>query len=673
MPTSRIAVAVLFAAVLAILVFWFVDQDATTPVAAPGKPEARIEIEESGTTQEQPAPATADGNIREQNVRELADDKDAHKALPQGVTGRVLLPDGTPAEGLTVTLLPNLRSEPLKAYLMTKNGQSVRARATTSTLSDGSFALGIDKPDESLDLRVTGVDYPEIARAPIRVATGEWHDLGDFELQQGLVVQGRVVDAVTGRSLDHATVYLQPNQNLLAAPGRNRGTALDVAADGSFRFGNAPRQGLIDLAVEADGYAPHRLARQQLSSTAANDFTIKMMPGHPLTGIVVDQLGNAVAGAKITAKAHSSKTPQTETTYSDSDGLFEFAALAEGPYRLETTAKNHADASTPIALTDEDIKVVLTRRNAVKLRVLGKNGRDVKSYRLSLKRWFETGIGNVLDYPDRNITPRDYRGKWATIENVPYGRFCFQLTDKVHAKTLSPMFEVREGEDGVEVVATLTTGAAITGTVIDDNGNPVAGANVATLRNGMEGFASKIFGTLGGMIPEQHTTRSTKTDDQGRFRLEALSFADYMVVANHPDYCKGSMADLKLTTEGQVVDAGVLRLRKGAIVTGTATVDGKPTGQIEIKITTPQDVVAQAAKDKQPVDFFSAEARSDNTGTFRFLHRIPPGRYTVSASKPDPNNPFVTIVQMKQTSRELVIRPGQQQVDLSFHVPAVGN
>ncbi|MGK0204529.1 MAG: hypothetical protein ACI89X_002922 [Planctomycetota bacterium] len=667
-PSSKLAVLLVLAAATG-AVFWFNGQDTATPVVPRTKTDKTIEVVTDSTSTIAAADTIIDGKV----VRDVPSTDDARTDLPQGIKGRVLLPNGTPAVGHTVMLMPNLRSDPIKVYLMAKSGQVVQPLAIATTHSDGSFALGIQKPSESVDLRVTSVDYPEITRAPIDVSIDEWHDVGDLTLQQGLVVQGRVRDATTNTIINNATVYLEPNQNLLATPDHHRGTSMDVAADGSFRFFNAPKLGLVDLVVEAGGYAPHRLVRQQLHATAANDFTIKMQRGHPLTGIVVDPQGTAIQDARVTALALSAKTPHKETVYSDADGQFEFVALAAGPYRLDTTARNHANTTTPLALTDEDIQVVMIKRSVVKLRVLAHDGRDVKSYRLSLKRSFKNGIGNVFDYRDRNISPRDYTGKWAIIENMPDGQFCFQLSDRKHAKTLSPTFEVVAGSDNIEVIATLTTGAEITGTVIDGQGNPVAGASVATHRDGMGGFASGVLGVLGTMIPEKHQTRSTKTDKQGRFRLKALSFADYMVTATHPNYCKASAKKIKLVIEGQVVDAGVLQMEQGAILTGITTKLGAPVGQVDIKVATPPAVIQEASVNNTPVDYFSAQARSDNTGSYRFLHRLPPGRYWITASRAAPSNPFDAIIQIKQTGRELIVRPGQETVEVSFDLPNFGN
>ncbi|MCA8968057.1 MAG: carboxypeptidase regulatory-like domain-containing protein, partial [Planctomycetes bacterium] len=180
---------------------------------------------------------------------------------------------------------------------------------------------------------------------------------------------------------------------------------------------------------------------------------------------------------------------------------------------------------------------------------------------LSLKRSFPNNplaIGNVIGHPDRNINPGDYPrefgGEWALIDGLPAGEFRFQITERRHAKTLSPEFTVKIGAEPIEVTATLTLGATITGTVIDDRGQPVSGAVVTTDMNGGVAANSGLFDVFRSMIPEKHTTKKATTDAQGRFKIEQLSFADYMIRVAHRDYCEGVAINITLDREGQQLD-----------------------------------------------------------------------------------------------------------------------
>ena len=144
------------------------------------------------------------------------------------------------------------------------------------------------------------------------------------------------------------------------------------------------------------------------------------------------------------------------------------------------------------------------------------------------------------------------------------------------------------------MVANLVLGGSIQGTVIDDQGKPIANAAVTTDLNGGIAADSEIFRIFRDMMPEKHTKATGKTDAQGRFRINKLAYAEYMVRVSHPDYCEGSVINLKLENEGQIVDAGVIQLSLGATIEGVTMVGGQPTGQVKVSLSSPGPSSARA-------------------------------------------------------------------------------
>ncbi len=610
---------------------------------------------------------------------------EAYADAPQGVRGRVLLPTGAPASGVAVYLLESSMNDPIKVFLANKTGTITPPAAMTTTEANGSFALGVRRPGQTFDVRVVSDEHPEINHQGLKVREDDWITVPDLQLEVGVIVQGRVVEEGTMAPVAGAAVFLADSQqahSMVATPGRERGLYVETDASGNYRFGNAPRQGLINLSVEASGYASSPLLNQPIKPDMINEFTIEVVRGQPIAGVVVDAAGKPVANVAITASGLSAKTPQTAQAVSAGDGAFMFPSLREGPYQLLTNAPQFGEAKlTPVLTGDTEVKIVLQERAFAKLRVLGANGQPVKAYKVALKRHFPNnplGIGNVPEFQDRRITPADYDGEWALIRGLPAGEFVFQITDKDHAKTLSPAFSVQAGGPSPEVEVTLTLGGVITGTIIDDRGSPVAGATVSTDMNGALGAGSGFFDLFRTFIPEKHTTTQVKTDSQGRFRVTKLAFADYMVRVHHPDYCEGSAVDITLATEGQVVDAGVVQLARGALVQGRTMVTGLPTGQIKITVTVPQPegnrlpntAPEQAQSQAQKTQMmFSATAISAGDGTYSLLKRVPPGTYKIHASRQTGNNnPFEMLLDMKQSEQTLVVGPGQDVVRLDFNL-----
>ncbi|HZN41337.1 MAG TPA: carboxypeptidase-like regulatory domain-containing protein, partial [Planctomycetota bacterium] len=262
--------------------------------------------------------------------------------------------------------------------------------------------------------------------------------------------------------------------------------------------------------------------------------------------------------------------------------------------------------------------------------------------------------------------PEDLGGRWALIGGLPSGEFRFQIEDPAHAKTLSPPFTVVEGGPVVEVVAQLVNGGTIHGKVIDDRGQPVAGATVTTDFNGGIASDSEIIGFVRSMMPERHSKASAKTDAEGRFRMDKLAYAEYMIRASHPDYCEGSAIDLRLETEGQIVDAGVIQLAHGATVEGVTMVGGQPIGQVKISLTSPMGDNAGAAPAARAL--FNASAVSDGDGRFRLLKRVPPGTYKINASRVTNGDLFGRFTDIRETERQLVIEPGRDVVPVSFNL-----
>lgn len=603
---------------------------------------------------------------------------------PQGVKGRVVTPDGRPAANVPVLLVENFMNDAIRVFLMNRTAKTVPPAASGTTGSDGSFTLGVRQVGKAYDLRIVSPDHPERNLAQLKIREGDWYDAGEIRLEQGLVVQGNVVEEDTKRPIEGVTVWLSSDNQahvMIATPGRERGIAAVTDARGFFRFSAAPAQGLVSLAAEAEGYASSPLTHLQLKAQGLNEYQIQMVRGEPIGGVVVDPDGKPVAGATITASGLSAKTPQVSTATSGADGTFAFPALRGGPYSLVASMAPLIDArESPVMTGDTNVKLVLGVRPSVKLRVLAQNRSPVKSYRLSLLRYFPnnpTGVGKVMDFADRTVTPADYpaefNGEWAVIRNVPLGEFRWQIQDNAHAKTLSPPFTVVDGGPPPEVTAELNLGASLTGTVVDERGQPVADALVTTDMNGGPAADIGILDLFKTMMPERHTKAQAKTDAQGRFRIAKLALADYMVRVAHPDYCEGSAIDIKLEAPGQVADVGVIRLTLGAVVEGVTMVGGQPMGQVQVQVSTP--VAAQPAQHPgQPAEprvlgpMFHATVVSDGDGRFRLLKRVPPGRYRITASRMGGENPFLKIVDMKDTEQELVIGVGQNRAEIRFNL-----
>ena len=633
-----------------------------------------------------PGPGAATGSnptTRTEDIRKEAVTDNTNADAAQGVKGRILLPNGQPAAGQPLYLMESLMNDPIKVFLMTKSGTTLPPISWGVTGIDGTFALGVRQTGKQYDLRIASDNHPEVNHQSIKVGEDDWYDTGDIKLAAGILIRGRVVDEYNKAGIAAAAVFLERSNQAhtaLPTPGRERGIAVVTDNAGGFTIANAPAEGMINLTAEAEGYASFVLRNQQVNPAGAQ-YTLEIARGQPIAGVVVDGTGEPLGGVTVTAQGLSQKTPQSGQTTTGSDGVFQFPSLREGPYQLVTNSKSHSAGKTPPVMTgDTAVKLVLIEKPWVKLKVLGARGQELKAYSISLKRHFPNnplGIGNVPEFPDRRITPANYPssfgGNWAVVRGLPDGEYRFQIEDRDHAKSLSPAFTVRESGDPAEVVATLTMGAAITGTVIDDAGKPVRGALVSTDMNNAFSGDGGIFDLFKSMIPEKHSKAQQKTDGQGRFRLDKLAFAEYMVRIGHPEFCEGSSFDITLSQEGQVADVGVVQLTRGTIIEGFTTLTGQAVGQIKVSLSVPpedQPKIPAGQENTRPKMPFSASTISDNDGRYRLLKRVPPGRYKVVASRQSgEQNPFMVLLDMRETERIITIHPGQDLLKIDFDLP----
>jgi uncharacterized GH25 family protein len=659
---------------------WYVLGSDPDVVAPPDSPPP-IETPPATATPEPAAPAVAPTPTPVENQQrvEVAAGPTAAADADQGVRGRVLLPNGMPAKGVDLLLLPSSTGGDVVAiYIAARRGQKVQPLGRTQSADDGTFAIGATQPNQTFDLRIVSADHPEMQHKSIKVREKEWYDAGDLKLPIGGIVQGRVLDEVGQFPIAGAQVFLNLpslNYQMLPTPGRERGIVAVTDGTGFFRYTNAPREGIITLGAEATDYAYTERSNLQVKADQQNEFTLELARGQPIGGIVVDQHGRPVTSANVMAAAQSAKLPQTAQTVTDADGRFRLPMLRPGPYQLTVNAQGHEEViEKPVLTGNEDVKIVLEQRGRVRLRVLAARGGVLRQFTVGLKRYFPNNpknIGKVPEFADVRVSPRDFEGDYANIRNVPNGEFCFQIIEADHAKTLSPPFTMDSTKEPPTVEVKLTMGAAITGIVVDDRGQPVPGATVVTdMNSGLAGAADGFLAMFAPFMPDKHTTTTAKTDGGGRFVLSKLAFAEYMLRVSHADYCESAATDIKLETEGQMQDVGILQLSRGAVVEGFCSLNGNRTGQIKVMVSMPDGFRPETdAEGRAKSAMFIATAITDNEGRYRLLKRVPPGTYKIHAFKEaGDDNVFGRFKQMKDTQRQLIIAPGQDQSLQNFDV-----
>ena len=156
---------------------------------------------------------------------------------------------------------------------------------------------------------------------------------------------------------------------------------------------------------------------------------------------------------------------------------------------------------------------------------------------------------------------------------------------------------------------------AISGKVINENGQPLPGAFVQARAVGANGPG-----------------RSTNSDSEGEFSFTGLDRGAYVISAGLPAYAPAPR-DPSATTQPtyRVGDSVTLTLIKGGVLTGIVTnANGEPIVAVNVR--------AQMSRDnngRRVPNGFSKEKQTDDRGVYR-IYGLLPGTYVVSAGGPNP-------------------------------------
>lgn len=224
----------------------------------------------------------------------------------------------------------------------------------------------------------------------------------------------------------------------------------------------------------------------------------------------------------------------------------------------------------------------------------------------------------------------------------------------------------------------LPNAGVITGTVLDDNGDPLPGALVrcADLPGAIAAFfpieridphgavlvrekSSPVrvveMPTWVAAAFEQLPFPRAMTDGEGKFRLVGVVPGSNMLATTADHFLSDVKASV-IVRPGQVKDVGKIRLRRGEELVGTVvdTAD-KPVPEAE--------VLAGSTLSMGPVDLAQRLPRADALGRFSG-HGFSPGRVTVAARR-GPGHPWVLAEPQSIAGEVKVVLPASFGVDVS--------
>jgi hypothetical protein len=420
-------------------------------------------------------------------------------------------------------------------------------------------------------------------------------DLGTFTLPPGAGLSGHVVDA-DGTPVAGAVLRPSP-----ASPETPRPRSDET---GAFSFGGYVPGERLSLVVQADGYAESVLDQVPVPQA---DLVVVLQPPATVVGTVVDSRGEPAAGERVHAfpiglDARSRGHGSSLSTSSDEAGRFEIAGLPAGRFAISTS-----DSQVQVELTAgqrrDGLRLVVLPTIQVRGRVTDEADRPVHRCVVSAVRFHSSGSRHGISV----TTDRDgrYTLPVRTTRDVDLSAVAEGYLP--HHVAL----DATAGADRQVDFRLHRTGGALAGTVVDAEGLPVAGAEVA--------FRHADPGGPSDRNPFPHSSYTTAGPD-GRFSWPHVLPGRYRLTAT-AGYRSGEVDGVEVGDTP--VDGVVVRLRPSATLVG------------EVRGAAPRELAALVveATSLQP-EPTSRAAQVDHDGSYR-LPGLEGGRWRVAVAGDD--------------------------------------
>ena len=298
-----------------------------------------------------------------------------------------------------------------------------------------------------------------------------------------------------------------------------------TGADGTVTF-RGVGDGWTAVRASATGHGPATATVRIGKAQRQAEVTVTLARGAAVSGVVVDERGAPIAGAKVMATDVSATWDpgggDREPATTSASGEFTIPALAAGSYRLTAADETHAPASSePITVDGErpttGVRIVMPAGARLAGRVVDTAGKPVPyaTVKVSGTEW-------ATDMVFRQAAADD-RGQFA-VDALPRRAVKVRAESETASSKIATVDLVAAAAK-TELELVLDQDGAIAGIVVDGTGAPVAEASVSAQPD----FLAEA--SRGGDFILASSS-STTTDGGGRFVLRGLEEGAYRLAAS---------------------------------------------------------------------------------------------------------------------------------------------
>ncbi len=471
------------------------------------------------------------------------------------IKGKVETADGKPVSGIK---------------LMTSGKTAVSG-------ADGSFKLsGLGTGEQNI--YVSGDDYVLCSRDGIKVTCSPEKTT---ECKVTVVSAGRL-EVSLSRAKEGIKLPENITVTLISEGERNYSTShTNAVKDGKVLF-KGLKPGKYRLEIKGDRNLPKTNSSIVLESGRTAETVAETVETFEISGKVVDENSNPVksVGMNISLADKKMSSPYSSMSHeyksSGDDGTFIFGNLLPGKYVISVEHEGWMKASVQaeagpqiknditvklekgLSISGQVFEADTTRVPGLSVSISGKSGSDVNDY------IYKTG-------------KTDNEGRFC-VSGLPEGKFDLKINEDFSIGPISSISGVKAGSEGI--IITLSPSHKIEFTAVDEDGKPVAGAEIKSER---AEFASMNYNF------SRPGKDSIKSGSDGKFSVTLRQGSKYVVSAINPPLIPGkSTVDLS-EDKGVPASPITITLMKGFSISGK-TID--PTGK---------PVKGLLVKDKKPI------------------------------------------------------------------------
>ncbi|MFL6231665.1 MAG: carboxypeptidase regulatory-like domain-containing protein [Thermoanaerobaculia bacterium] len=515
-----------------------------------------------------------------------------------------------------------------------------------------SGRLDLAVPAAGVDLQIATEDGRWLVYR-LRPAKPEEQGPAVAVLKPAAPVSGKVVSARDGRPVPGALAWLDIDTATVARAG----------TDGTFRLPNLP-EGERAVFAAAPGFID---AYSQ--TTGGRLPTLALEPRLRAGGVVVDEAGRPVAGARLKATllpgVGLSRGPAVYGTggfaRSNGSGRFQLTNLAAGAaYELRTEREGLAPARQELPAREPgaqapELRIVLRAGRTAFGVVVDAGRRPLAGAQASLQ---PAAAADPIAHlrasrgkPERYSAPPTGADGRFELRDLPAGTFDLVIRGRGFAPLTVPALAIPEGKGATDLgTVALAAGAALRGLVVDAQGHPVEGAEVRAKAAQRESFPPPLSFDPGPV--------DAVSGADGAFVLEDRSPGESLdLTVSRPGYGPGSAPGVAVPREAPVR----IVLQATSRVSGRAVdPDGKPVAGASVSVSE-EEPTSRGGRSHQRWTGRTHSGVTDDEGGFAF-DGVSPGPISLSARAPRRQETELRNLEVKAgqdlTNVEVVLAPG---------------